>query len=210
MKTRRKKNGSATLDRALLKRLIQENIPISTVFGVVRKFPGEDSHFEIQVTDSGKREVMVDVEIMPRSERVLCRLGFGGDQIFRIPRVNQEVAVIIPTTKNPLTADEYDADGIIVAIMDDDVPAALDSDDVVVINSPRVIVLAESIQLGENAEPLATLADVQNLRDTFNNHGHLYTPGPGAAIATAAPVPPTGPASSLAGSPSGTNIVTGD
>jgi hypothetical protein len=209
---RRDKKGSQTFDRALLKRMIMDNIPIATVFGVVRKFPGEDSHFEIQVDENGNREVMVDVEIMPRSERAFCRLGFGHDQIFRIPRVDQEVAVIIPTAKNALTADELDADGIIVAILDTDVPAELDDDDVVVITAPRVIVLSESIQLGENAEPLATLADVQHLTDRFNHHGHLFTPGPGSPIATPGPVAEIGPPAPVgfADDPEGTDIVTGD
>lgn len=205
MKTRNK-YGSQTLDRSVIRRMIMENIPVSTVFGVVRKFPGEDSHFEIQVSDDGSREVMVDVEIMPRSERMLCRLGFGGDQIFRIPRVGQEVAVIIPTAKNPLTADEYDADGIIVAVMDANVPAELDGDDVVVITAPRVIVLSNSIQLGENAESLATKADVQAVRDDLHLHEHMYIPYPGGS-AGAPVLTTTGPTVTA---PTGTNIVTGD
>ncbi len=211
MRKARKKQGSATLDRAAIRRMVMDNTPMQTALGIVRLFPGEQSHFEIQIdSETGQREVMVDVELLPRSERVLCRLGFGNDTVYRIPRVDQEVAVLVPFERNALVSDELDGNPIIVAILDTMVPDALDDDDVVVINSPRVIVLANTIQLGENAVPLATLADVQALRDTFNNHGHLYTPGPGAAIATPAPVAPTGVASTLAAAPSGTDKVTGE
>jgi hypothetical protein len=185
-------------------------IPMTTALGVVRLFPGEDSHFEIQIDpETGNREVMVDVELIPRSERVFCRLGLGSDQVFRIPRVNQEVAVLIPGARDSLIQDELDFDPVIVATLDTEAPAELDSDDVVVITSPRVIVLSDSIQLGANASPLATLADVETLRDDFNGHGHMYAPGPGTPVATPGPLAATGGPLPYASAPSGTSVVTG-
>lgn len=206
---RRGHQGGARLDKSVLRRMVQENLPMSTSLGVVRKFPGEDSHFEIIVDpDTGNREIMVDVELIPRSERVLCRLGFGGDQVYKIPRVDQEVAILIPGSRNSLVQDELEMDPIIVATLDA-APAELDNDDVVVISSPRVIVLADSIQLGAGASPLATLADVDTLRDEFNTHGHLYSPGPSAAVATPSPMAALGAASTYGSAPVGTTIVTG-
>lgn len=203
---RGRKQGGATLDRSALRRMVLDQTPMQTALGIVRLFPGETSHFEIQTDpDTGQREIMVDVELIPRSERVLCRLGFGGDQIYRIPRVDQEVAVLVPMEKNSLVADELDGNPIIVAVLNTDTPAALDDDDVVVINAPRVIVLANSIQLGAGAAELATLDDVQSVRDDLHNHSHLYIPYPGGVAGT--PVATTGNPTVTA--PTGTTIVTG-
>lgn len=199
------------LDLTELRKLVKRMVPMATALGVVRKFPGEESHYEIQIdSETGAREVMVDVELMPSSERVFCRLGFGSDQVYKIPRVDQEVAVLIPFSRNSLIQDELDFDPVIVAVLDTEVPEELDSDDVYVITSPRVIVISDSIQLGANAEPLATLADVQALRTTFNNHGHIYSPGPSTPIATAGPQAPLGLPTTYASAPSGTSIVTGE
>lgn len=204
----RGKHGGKSFDMQALRALVEKCIPLTTVFGIVRLFPGETSHFEIVTSDDDPtfREIMVDVELIPRSEKVLCRLGFGNDQVYKIPRVNQEVAVMIPQNRDSLIRDELDADGIIVAVMDTFAPAELDDDDVVIVKAPRVIVLADLIQLGENAEPLATKADVQAVRDDLHQHTHLYVPYPGGVAGTA--VPTTGNPSVTA--PVGTNIVTGD
>jgi hypothetical protein len=143
--------GGARLDRSELRRMVLENTPMQTALGIVRLFPGESSHFEIQInSDTGQREVLVDVELIPRSEKVLCRLGFGQDTIYRIPRVNQEVAVLIPMEKNSLVADELDGNPIIVAILDSGIPDALDSDDIVVIDSPRVKIHSPDVEISDN------------------------------------------------------------
>lgn len=154
--------GAKSFDAQALRAVVTRMIPMTTALGVVRKFPGEDSHFEIQIDDDGKREIMVDVELMPRSEKLFCRLGFGQDQIYKIPRVGQEVAVLIPFTRDSLVKDELDSDGFIVAILDTDVPADLDGDDIIVINSPRVKVIADTVIIesadirlgGENPSPI--------------------------------------------------------
>lgn len=182
--------------------LVLRCVPMTTYLGVVRKFPGETSHYEILIDENGNRDIMVDVELVPRSERVLCRMGFGHDQIFKIPRVNQEVAVLVPSARGALIADELDFDPIIVGVLDTNQPAELDGDDVVVITAPRVIMLSNTIQLGENAEPLATKADVQAVRDALNGHAHTYIPGSSAAVLTTGN--PSVPA------PSGTSKVTGE
>ena len=176
----KKKQGQAILDRASIRRLIQANTPMATALGVVRLFPGEDSHFDIDLDpETGQREVLVDVELMPRSERVLCRLGFGGDGIYRIPRVDQEVAVLIPTDKNSLIQDELDGFAIIVAVLDTSVPNAVDGDDIVVISSDRVRVIAtqaviesSDIRLGgDNPSPLDELVVGSGI-DTFSGQTH--------------------------------------
>lgn len=120
-----------------------------TSLGVVRKFPEHDSHFEIN-TEDGRTEVLVDVELVPSSTRVMCRLGFGHDQIFKIPRVDQEVAVLIPFDPQSLIKDPLDFDPIIVGVLDVAIPSQLDDDDITVIATPRVKILSTEIEIGDS------------------------------------------------------------
>lgn len=191
MSKRRGQQGGARLDDTVLRRMVLKHTPMATSLGVVRKFPGEDSHFEIIVDPStGNREVMVDVELIPRSERVLCRLGFGGDQIYKIPRVDSEVAVLIPQARNALVQDELEMDPIIVAVLDTNAPSALDSDQVVVISARTVKVLADiSIQLGSVTSALAKQSDLEALA------AHVDTLLVGGTGSAASP-PGTAPAGS--------------
>ena len=177
------KHASTKLDISALRRIIDRQTPMTVALGVVRQFDGETSHFEILTdADTGITEVMVDVELQPTFEKVFCRLGFGHDQVYKIPRLGQEVAVLIPQLKNPLVADEMENDPIIVAVLDTQVPAQLDGDDVVVISAPRVIVDSTSIQLGANATAAPTLAQVTRLYDAIKN----AVPATGAADGGAA------------------------
>lgn len=125
----------------------------TTALGVVRKFSGESSHFEIS-TENGSREVLVDVELIPSGARTLCRLGFGNDGIYRIPRVDQEVAVLLPYDARSMIKDSMDWQPIIVGVLDNEAPSQLDDDDIVVISSSRVHVIADDIKLGESPAPL--------------------------------------------------------
>lgn len=118
-----------------------------TSLGVVRKFPGEDSHFEIS-TENGDAEVLVDVELIPSGERVLCRLGFGNDGVYKIPRENQEVAVLVPYNPQSLIRDSLDYGAIIVGVLDNNVPSELDDDDIAVVKATRVHVVSDDIKLG--------------------------------------------------------------
>lgn len=142
---RKRRTGAKQADMAALRRAFADN-RLRTALGVVRKFPGESSHFEIDTTNG--RDVLVDVELQPNSERVLCRLGFGQDGVYRIPAEGREVAVIIPSDPQSLISDDLDGDAIIVAVLDTDVPSELDGDDIVVISSTRVHVIATDIKLG--------------------------------------------------------------
>lgn len=120
-----------------------------TSLGVVRKFPGEESHYEIN-TENGEREILVDVELIPSGTRVQCRLGFGNDGVYRIPRENQEVAVLVPYDPTTLIKDSLDFGPIIVGVLDNEAPSQLDSDDIVVIKTGTVKVIADAIELGDS------------------------------------------------------------
>lgn len=162
-----------------------------TSLGVVRKFSGEESHFEIS-DENGDAEILVDVELIPTGERALCRLGFGNDGVYRIPRVNTEVAVLIPYNPQSLIKDALDYGGIIVAVLDNNAPSQLDDDDIVIIKAPRVHIFNNG-----SAESLATKADLQALTDYINNDMVLPVSG---ASAGPLPTPP-------APDPAGTTIL---
>lgn len=128
-------------------RAVLSSAQLVTALGVVRKFDGEDSHYEIN-TENGDREILVDVELIPGGERVQCRLGFGNDGVYTIPRVNSEVAVMLPYDPKSLIKDPMDFGPIIVGVLDNDAPSAL-GDDVVIIKRGTVKIFATSIELGE-------------------------------------------------------------
>ena len=157
-----------------------------TCLGIVRKFPGETSHFEIHQEDE-RVEVLVDVELSPSQTRIMCRLGFGNDKIFKIPRVDTEVAVLIPYDPQSLIKDPLDYEGIIVGVLDVAIPAELADDD-------TTLVYASNIKIGDNtASPLATKADIDALISTvntlitaYNSHVHTgVTTGAGSSGPTA-------------------------
>lgn len=87
---RRRARGKA-IDMAQVKSALRDG-KAWTSLGVVRQFPGESSHFEIDGDD-----VLVDVELVPSNERVLCRLAAaGGGGFWTVPAVGEEVAVLVP------------------------------------------------------------------------------------------------------------------
>ncbi len=126
---------------------------LTTSLGVVRKFPGETSHFEID-TDNGTNEILVDVELMPSGTRVLCRLGFGNDGVYKIPRVDSEVAVLIPYDSSSIIKDSLDFGAIIVGVLDNSAPSQLDDDDIVVLQATRVHLVSSDIKLGTSPATL--------------------------------------------------------
>jgi hypothetical protein len=106
-----------------------------TGLGVVRQFPGESSHFDIEGA-----EVLVDVELVPNGERILCRLAAaGGGGYWTIPAIGEEVAVVIPEG-------DVEADPVIVGTLSD-APAGVAVDRVVIVRA-GVRVLADNIELG--------------------------------------------------------------
>lgn len=190
MKSKRGKQGAKRADTNILREMLGGQQTVTSL-GVVRKFPGESSHFEFS-DENGEREVLVDVELIPSGERVQCRLGFGNDGVYRIPRVNQEVAVLLPYHDSSLIKDPMDFEPIIVGVIDTESPSTLDGDDIVIVKAPRVHVM-------NNGTPveLATKADVQALRDYIQNTMTLPVSG-----ATAGPI-----AAPVAPNPTGTLVL---
>jgi hypothetical protein len=152
MRNRPNRNASKSVDAQILRAMIGSQ-EVTTALGVVRKFPGETSHFFVD-TDNGANEIMVDVELIPSGSRVACRLGFGNDGVYKIPRVDQEVAVLLPFDSSSLIKDPLDFDPIIVGVLDNDAPGELDGDDIVVLKADRVHVISGDIKLGANPNPL--------------------------------------------------------
>jgi hypothetical protein len=159
--------GGKRLDVNQLRDLIAK-IPMVTALGVVRKFPGETSHFEVN-TENGSNEILVDVEIMPSGERVQCRLGFGNEGVYKIPKEGSEVAVMLPFSPQSLIKDSLDFEPIIVGVLDTNAPAELVDDN-------TVIVFANRVLLGDStASELALKSDVEALKSSFNAHTHILT-----------------------------------
>lgn len=186
------------MDAQLMRAMIG-NQQMTTSLGVVRKFSGETSHFDID-TENGTAEVLVDVELIPSGERVLCRLGFGNDGVYRIPRVDQEVAVLVPYTSNSLIKDSLDYEAIIVGVLDTEAPSQLNGDDIAVIKATRIHLVSDDIKLGDTAnDPLVRKSDLDTFIGTYNGHTHTV-PITGAAGTTPSTVP-IGTQSSLPCSP---------
>jgi hypothetical protein len=139
--------GGKRLDVNQLRDLISKT-PMVTALGVVRKFQGETSHFEVNV-ENGSNEILVDVEIIPSGERVQCRLGFGNEGVYRIPKEGSEVAVMLPFSPQSLIKDSLDFEPIIVGVLDTNAPSQLDGDDIVVVQATRVKILSSNIELGD-------------------------------------------------------------
>lgn len=199
MKSPRALQGARRVDIQALRGAISAQ-ETTTSLGIVRLFPGEDSHFIVS-TENGSREILVDVELIPSGTRVTCRLGFGGDGIFRIPRVNQEVAVLLPYESNSLIRDPMDGGPIIVGILDTEAPSQLVDDQIVVLSATKVHVLSDDVRLGDTAsDPVARKSDVDALVNKLNSligkydshaHGGVTTgggvSGPTPAVETALP-----------------------
>lgn len=167
---RRARRGAKRPDTQAMKAWISSQ-QLTTSLGVVRLFPGETSHFEID-TDNGTNEILVDVELIPSGERAACRLGFGNDGVYRIPRVNSEVAVLLPFEPSSLIKDPLDFGAIIVAVLDNNAPAQLNGDDIVVVEATKVHVLSSDIKLGTTPGPLDGVV-VGSCIDSFT--GSTYT-----------------------------------
>lgn len=147
---RRGVKGGKRLDANQFRDLLSKGQQV-TCLGVVRKFPDHDSHFEIN-TENGSKEILVDVELIPSQTRVLCRLGFGNDQHFKIPRVDQEVAVLCPYDPQSLIKDPLDFEPIIVGVLDVNVPSEITGDgDHIIKGSNKVTIDAPTVTCGAEA-----------------------------------------------------------
>ncbi len=177
---------------------------MTSALGVVRKFPGEDSHYEIS-DENGSREILVDVELMPNRERVLCRLGFGNDGVYRIPRVNQEVAVLIPSSPQSLVKDPLDDHPIIIGVLDTEAPAELEDDDTIIIKSAKVVVISDDTRIGSDgaSDKVVRKSDLDTVVSDINARltGHTHLGVPHASTTTGPGVVTLGPAIAPACSP---------
>lgn len=168
------------MDTQLLRSMIGGQ-QMTTSLGVVRKFPGETSHFDID-TENGTGEILVDVELIPSGERVLCRLGFGSDGVYKIPSVNAEVAVLVPYAPSSLIKDSLDYGAIIVGVLDNNAPSQLNGDDIVVIKATRVHLVSDDIKLGDTAsDPIVRKSDLDAVITTVNTHTHVVAAAPGTS-----------------------------
>jgi len=102
----------------------------------------------------------MEVELVPSGTRVTCRLGFGNDGVYRIPRVNSEVAVLLPYDPSSMIKDPFDFDPIIVGVLNTEAPAQLTDD-------TRIILDATEIDAGGTAM-LALKQDVADLKSAIS------------------------------------------
>lgn len=160
-----KRLGADRLDQANLRKVLQTGQGVWTGIGVVHVPQDAASHYEI-VTDAGEQDVLVEILLAPHGEAMTARLGAGGG-VWRIPAVGAEVAVVIPQGS-------YDCDALIVADFSaGSVPDGLDGSTIVIAARPGSKVLVHSGDASD-AEPLATKADVQALRDELEDIRLLY------------------------------------
>lgn len=150
--TYKRKKPVKRVDRQIVREAFANRSLVSAL-GVVRKFPGEESHVEIS-DEAGTREVLIDVELMPHGERIQCRLAYGSDGCYRIPRQGQEVAVLLPMDPQSLVKDELDGTAFIVGVLDTNAPEDLDED--------TAVLEAPAIHLGAGADQAVIKGDAHN------------------------------------------------
>lgn len=212
--SKRARMGGKRMDFATQRAALGQQ-QMTSALGIVRQFPGEQSHFEIS-TENGTNEILVDIELIPSGTRTLARVGFGTDGMYRIPRVGQEVAVLIPYDSSSLIKDSMDYEPIIIGVLDTDAPAEL-VDATTVIKAPSVIVIADHVQVkspdiklsqadGSGTDKLARKSDVDSVITRvnsfvtlFNTHVHSGVQtgggisGASTSSATAIPTPAYSP-----------------
>jgi hypothetical protein len=185
---KRDRAGAKKLDLSVLRAALADG-RVWSGMGVVRKFPGETAHYEI-LTGTGAVDVLVDVELAPNGERLVCRLG-GAGGVWRIPGEGTEVAIIVPEG-------DFDADAIIVAELATgaEIPG-LEPGITVITNSTGVHVRdsqEEPVSLALKADVEALKATVAALVTKYNGHTHVTSCGSGAGSAAAPTVTQTAPA----------------
>lgn len=174
--------GSKRLDLTDMREIFKDNRMWCAV-GIVTLPPGADQHFEISDTD-----VLVDVVLQPHLLDVTCRLAAG---VTLIPNVGEEVVVAIPEGEMAFMP-------IVLCVLSSgvvsgDQPPALN----------RILIIRQEVVIDDGdggAGPLATLADLQALRDFVEG---MLMPVVGGGGGTA------GPPSGTVPTPSGTTVLKG-
>jgi hypothetical protein len=147
------------------------------------------SHYRQTAANEGV-DILVFVELQPGLEKVACRLlaPCGGPVagLWRVPPLGSEVLVVFP-------AGELEAGGVIVGSLSSGaVPDGITATNLVMAGAEILAVAGDAA----DAVPLATKADVEALKSTFNLHTHPVSAAPGTTGVTTQP----------ASSPVGTQI----
>jgi hypothetical protein len=221
LSNRRLGGSGRALDVTALRALVQDDGKVHLQRGKVW-IEGGGSHYELVEEGGQVVDVLVDVQIMPQEIPVTCRLGgLGGGPgcgMWAIPPVGAEVIVGVPRG-------ELAAGCVILAVeSSQEVPDGL-GPTTYVVAVPAGGQLLVHDGTASHAVPLATLADLQALRDyvdaqfrAVGGHTHVCAvPGqPTTAIACAPliappspPAPPPEGASVPVPNPSGTSVLKG-
>lgn len=158
--------------------------------GVVVKRDQENEHFEIINDDSGNpADVVVEVDIMPRREAVTARLaavsGGPGAGLWKVPPVGAEVLVAIPMG-------QLEGGAIIVGVLScQNVPGALDTDKMVLINPGDVILASKNGKVYLGSEDGSGTKKVA-FKDSEVNMGSFQLNGVGTAFSKITWTPPGG------------------
>lgn len=183
VKSKRGRAGAKRLDVGQVKDALRDR-RLWSGLGVVRLFPGEIEHFSIETGD--EPDVLVDVELMPNRERLVCRLGIAVGAVWRVPPVDSEVALLIPQG-------DLEADPIIVGVISE--PPGLLTGSNVVIMAPA----GGTVEIYDGSgtpKELAYKEDLEAFKTVFDAHTHVLTVaaasgsgGTGTAAIPATPAP---------------------
>ena len=94
----RRRTGAKKMDLSALRELMKDR-RIWMGMGLVIDPEDGEPHFEIVLEDGVIVDILIEVEIVPERIHVTCRLsGTGGQNtgLWQIPKVDDEVAVLIP------------------------------------------------------------------------------------------------------------------
>lgn len=198
-KSRRGRAATKRLDVAQARQLLRDGL-VWTGLGVVRLFPGELQHFEVVASE--EPDVLVDVELVPGRERLVCRLGIAVGAVWQVPPVDSEVAVLIPQG-------DLEADPIIVGVISTP-PGILTGSNVVIMARPGGTV--EVYDGSGTPKALAYKEDVEALKDYVSQQftsaaGHTHAVS-GSSTTTVTPVAVSAPAASPGPpAPAGTSVL---
>lgn len=176
-KALRGKPGAGSLDLAPIADFFARRQKAQTAMGIVSSSDDNQPHFEVVVNDAGDViDVTVDVDLMPSGRNITCRLMPGTG---RIPAAGAEVAVIIPggdATWMPICL------GPLAYGASD----RLGTDRHIIFAPDRIEVIAPVVYIssdGAAGSPVATLADIQDLRGWAASHTHSgVTTGSGSSL----------------------------
>lgn len=203
------RRGSQAIDEAGLRELGRDR-RMWIKRGRVKKFEGETSH-----ADQSAQDVLIDVELQPSGEPVLCRLGAAaggvGWGIWAIPGEGTEVEVGIPDG-------ELEMDPVILRILSSgQVPDGLTPQRIIIVAPAGGEVLVHD-GTANQAVPLAKRSELQAVVDIFNDHVH-YAGGAITDKPSTVPQIPPNPSPppdylppigySTAPSPAGTSVLKG-